>query len=884
MWKTNLYKMLGLILFLLPATLTVDLALPTAPFENSDDQQVSSYEPYLVSDIASGTRSSIPKNMIELDAITYFEAINADIETALWRSDGTSEGTWPLKSLRLNNPFNDAIQAATTLNGKLYFIGSDLGGGLHLWRSDGTSEGTVIIKSGDFNWPFQLVSFQDQLFFPAENEQGRELWHSDGTSQGTKLFVDLEAGEASSSPRDLVVWNDQLLFSATLNGTVQLWQTDGTTAGTEFIKEIAERPQGPEFFAPIEEALAFQVGRAPVELWRTDGTSDGTYRIKTVVNNDVLLDGPTMVTIDNIVYFQGIDDTFGQELWRSDGTPEGTYMLKDIYPGMASSAPEWFTAVDDTLYFRARSPEYGIELWKSDGSEVGTELVHDLEAGDFSSMPHNLVNFQGKLFFGLEQGFGLWQSDGTRLGTTLFNDELAHVRELHVFGDKLLFSGETEDSGHELWQSDGTLENTNLVKDVNLLLSADADSKELTLFQDKLYFFAKRFAGDSHGLWVTDGSDAGTQLIQEGMPARGFSQLTVAGDKLYFVGGDHELWRSDVTEVGTAVLKPFSATSRLRDLTAVGDDLYFTVHFESSLGWEGQLWYSDGTDTDPIYLKTLDFSTRDGFVAAGEHLYFHLDNEQLWRSNGTAEGTIQLSDPDPFNTRYVELVGTPTHLFFSYVSELWKLDPATDVMQPLLTDGSLLEIRMGVFENDTTLYFSSCCRDGTLLWKTDGTLEGTLEIATVNENPSRWTYHISNMTMHGDTLYFSAYQRDIESSEIDELLWRSDDTSSGTYVIKKLLPEVNSSSISSLTAAGSYFYFVGNDKSRGKELWQSDGTTDGTVLLTSFSNEYQEIAELTPFNTQLFFVMDHQNSGREIWSLHQPSLTERIYLPAIGSE
>jgi len=57
---------------------------------------------------------------------------------ALWKSDGTTSGTFRLKTLR-------GIQNLTLINNVLYFAGAQ-GSGSELWKSNGTSTGTVRIK------------------------------------------------------------------------------------------------------------------------------------------------------------------------------------------------------------------------------------------------------------------------------------------------------------------------------------------------------------------------------------------------------------------------------------------------------------------------------------------------------------------------------------------------------------------------------------------------------------------------------------------------------------------------------------------------------------------------------------------------------------------
>jgi ELWxxDGT repeat protein len=128
---------------------------------------------------------------------------------------------------------------------------------------------------------------------------------------------------------------------------------------------------------------------------------------------------------------------------------------------------------------------------------------------------------------------------------------------------------------------------------------------------------------------------------------------------------------------------------------------------------------------------------------------------------------------------------------------------------------------------DSIYYFAG--HDGDYdneLWRTNGTPEGTYRVANVNQggpaNPNEFT-------MVGDQLFFLA-----ADDNGTEQLYKSDGTADGTYMLKNINEEPGAVAYHSYPArffvTDDLLYFVANDGVHGAELWQTDGTTDGTVM------------------------------------------------------
>ncbi|NJO05089.1 MAG: hypothetical protein HC876_05935 [Chloroflexaceae bacterium] len=93
------------------------------------------------------------------------------------------------------------------------------------------------------------------------------------------------------------------------------------------------------------------------------------------------------------------------------------------------------------------------------------------------------------------------------------------------------------------------------------------------------------------------------------------------------------------------------------------------------------------------------------------------------------------------------------------------------------------------------------------------------ESGTLSSNPH-------DFVQVGDMVYFIA-----TATETGSELWKTDGTAEGTVLVRDILPGPQSSGVWYLTAVADTLYFVADDGRRGRELWRSDGTETGTVLV-----------------------------------------------------
>ena len=117
------------------------------------------------------------------------------------------------------------------------------------------------------------------------------------------------------------------------------------------------------------------------------------------------------------------------------------------------------------------------------------------------------------------------------------------------------------------------------------------------------------------------------------------------------------------------------------------------------------------------------------------------------------------------------------------------------------------------------------------------------------------------VVMNG-TLYFSAS----DASHGDEL-WKSDGTRSGTVLVSDISAGTLGSHPRNLTVVGNTVFFTANDGTHGIELWKSDGTASGTALVDDIypGSGGSSSANLMNVNGMLCFTAYTTTYGTELW-------------------
>lgn len=249
-------------------------------------------------------------------------------------------------------------------------------------------------------------------------------------------------------------------------------------------------------------------------------------------------------------------------------------------------------------------------------------------------------------------------------------------------------------------------------------------------------------------------------------------------------------------------------------------------------------------------------------------LFFRPDDgihgDELWKTNGTTAGTTMIKDINPGTQGsdpglFTNVNGT---LYFTandgtHGIELWKSDgtAAGTVMIKDINPGLSNSNPTSLYSINGLLYFNATDGiNGKELWKSDGTAAGTVMIKDIfpgttvifgSANPN--SSNPQNFIAVNSTLYFSASDN-YDKSEI----WKTDGTPAGTMLVKDIYPGISSALINFINLNGSLCFTVYGG-TNGNELWKSDGTTTGTVMVKElFGGNFEN--HCTVVNGVLYFL------------------------------
>ncbi|HEX2701770.1 MAG TPA: ELWxxDGT repeat protein [Acidimicrobiales bacterium] len=342
------------------------------------------------------------------------------------------------------------------------------------------------------------------------------------------------------------------------------------------------------------------------------------------------------------------------------------------------------------------------------------------------------------------------------------------------------------------------------------------------------------------------GTDSFTYVVSDGTGRTDTATVTMA-----------------VTVDGATLVKDINVTSAGAgsspgNFKQIGSTVFFSAS-EDVFGTGIELWKTDGTAAGTVMVKdirpgTFGDSSPSNLTEFNGTLYFSANSgsstgqtgTELWTSDGTAAGTVLVKDintgtssSSPANLR---VVGST--LFFTANggtgTELWKSDgtPAgTVLVKDINTTTATASSSPANFAiAGSTLYFSANNGvNGIELWKSDGTTAGTVMVKDINTQTATASSSPVQLTVIGSTVFFRATNGTATGVGAGVELWKTDGSDPGTVLVKDINPGTTASTPNNLFAWGSTLLFSATDAENGTELWKSDGTAAGTVMVINNS-------------------------------------------------
>ncbi len=283
-------------------------------------------------------------------------------------------------------------------------------------------------------------------------------------------------------------------------------------------------------------------------------------------------------------------------------------------------------------------------------------------------------------------------------------------------------------------------------------------------------------------------------------------------------------------------------------------------------------------------IATLPFdgsSNPNRFATADDFVYFMADDgsrgSELWRTDGTAEGTNLVADFCPgscsINAYAIETIGN--RAFLGVGNWLWTSDgtdlgtrrlvaPCPSCETPYFSHGQTFGGSVFFLSNDEVL-------TGSQLWRSDGTPEGTSPVIAPAAFPGQIDFYGQPFS-NGSMLIFATYDRGGET-----LLWRLDEPSAEPVLFTTYCDGCNSGPIGHWDLRDGRILFAASLPEFGFEPWVTDGTAEGTRMvadlapgpLSGYTHGWQQVdgvvyGELANCEDDCFFRTDGTPEGTRL--------------------
>jgi len=272
-----------------------------------------------------------------------------------------------------------------------------------------------------------------------------------------------------------------------------------------------------------------------------------------------------------------------------------------------------------------------------------------------------------------------------------------------------------------------------------------------------------------------------------------------------------------------------------------------------------------------------------GLHVFANKLLFVAGGRTLWQSDGTAAGTVPVLDfPSGATVQQVLPADGRTYLVLDEGAaglSLWRTD-GTAAGTARVKDG------LAGFEHPFTVgskLFFEVPKPGAALelWASNGAEADTQPVLAYTSDRPRASSVSLATRLGANGLYYFVLTTEAGTTPLAMQLWRSDGTPAGTFpLVEPLLSELEAGAPKLVAVNRRVIFSAGDpdgtapEQRRGQELWQTDGSTQGTYLIQDVVNGAASSYPhgLVIAGAKLYFAAKGEDTGFGLWALPVPCL------------
>jgi len=384
-----------------------------------------------------------------------------------------------------------------------------------------------------------------------------------------------------------------------------------------------------------------------------------------------------------------------------------------------------------------------------------------------------------------------------------------------------------DEAGAELWRTDGTTGGSIRVADLNKGFPDGVAAFDFECLNG-LLLYAGNNGESGEELWRTNGQAGIVQRIKDIYPGPASSSphhFKTLGSKAYFfiqTETGQALWETTGNDAGTQFVVEIPSAITVIATARDQNYLYFTCVITNGTATEVQLWRSDGTAGGTIALSD-DAYLIDQPVQTGDQLFFintSAAGSQLWKTDGTLSGTVVVKDFGFVGLQNLFVFNDK--ILFNSANAVWISDGSEAGTISLATGNITASV---VYSNLFYAVGSDFSANSNFLLRTNGLVGNTEKIVDLGGQPGDLSI-TSAIPVLADQFILP-----IHTTENGQEVGISNRLQSGTLLLKDINPGTTGSEPKAWTLLNNKIIFLADDGAHGMELWITDGTTGGTTLL-----------------------------------------------------